>query len=341
LTFDTTPTTGSANPVTSGGVKTALDAKLSRDEAEKGFTEWTSEQAKILSASWSSNEWTFSFIENGSPIEETSTVAGAKDAVAIDITSYIDATRTRLPTMADLEGKAPSTNIQKAALASDVQTSLGKADTAVQPSALAAKLDSTSAAPAFSDDSSVSYAVGAHVTYNGKLYVCTTATTGGTWVAASWTADTMTDPDAVLDITSQNQLRVVAKDGTLLWAQGYDLASTSSATLACDAVNNFTFADGATTQAFALPAAPTGKVGDFGLDIDNSANTGAATISFADIANNTASVVIPKGENLNDMLAIAAGELARFYITLSTFRINNLPTWHIVKQVVENGGAQS
>jgi hypothetical protein len=203
------------------------------------------------------------------------------------------------------------------------------------------KLDSTSAAPAFSTDSSTQYAVGSHVTYNGKLYKCTTATTGGTWVAASWTADTMTDPDAVLDVTSQNQLRVVAKDGTLLWAQGYDLASTSSATLACDATNNFTFADGATSQAFTLPTAPTGKVGDFGLDIDNSASTGAATISFTNITNNTASVVIPKGENLNDMLSIAAGELARFYITLSTFRVNKLPTWHIVKQVVENGGAQS
>ena len=210
----------------------------------------------------------------------------------------------------------------------------GKANT----SDLLTKLNSTSAAPAFSSDSSVSYPVGSHVTYNGKLYKCTTATTGGTWVAASWAEDTMTDADAVLDITSQNQLRVVAKDGTLLWAQGYDLASTSSATLACDAVNNFTFADGATTQAFALPTAPTGKVGDFGLDIDNSANTGAATLTLTGL-DSTFSVVVPEGESLNDMLAIAAGELARFYITLSTFRVNNLPTWHIVKQVVENGGA--
>jgi hypothetical protein len=148
----------------------------------------------------------------------------------------------------------------------------------------------------------------------------------------------MTDPDAVLDVASQNQLRVVAKDGTVLWAQGYDLASTSSATLACDAVNNFTFADGATTQAFALPTAPTGKVGDFGLDIDNSANTGAATMTLTG-RDTTFSVVVPEGESLNDMLAIAAGELAQFYITLTTFRINNLPTWHILKQIVENGGA--
>ena len=202
------------------------------------------------------------------------------------------------------------------------------------------KLNSTSAAPAFS--SSSTYAVGEHCTYNGALYRCTTAvTTAGAWTGSTnWTADTMTDPDAVLDITSQNQLRVVAKDGTLLWAQGYDLASTSSATLACDATTNFTFVDGATTQAFTLPTAPTGKVGDFGLDIDNSANTGAATMTLTGL-DSTFSVVVPEGESLTDMLAIAAGELARFYITLSTFRVNNLPTWHIVKQVVENGGAQS
>lgn len=203
---------------------------------------------------------------------------------------------------------------------------------------LLTKLDATSAASAFSASST--YAVGDHVTYNGGLYRCTTAvTTAGAWTgSANWTADTMTDPDAVLDITSQNQLRVVAKDGTLLWAQGYDLASTSSATLACDAVNNFTFADGATSQAFTLPTAPSGKVGDFGLDIDNSANASAVTMTLTGL-DTTFSIVVPKGESLNDMLSIAAGELARFYITLSSFRVNNLPTWHIMKQVVENGGA--
>ena len=236
--------------------------------------------------------------------------------------------------LADKANKAtPATAGNLASLTSDG----GVEDSGVRASD---KLDASSASDPFSDDSTVQYPVGSHCTYQGKLYKCTTATTGGTWVAASWEADTMTDPDAVLDITAQNQLRVVAKDGTLLWAQGYDLASTSSATLACDACNNFTFADGATTQAFTLPTAPTGKVGDFGLDVDNSANTGAATMTLTGL-DTAFSVVVPEGESLNDMLAIAAGELARFYISLSTFRINNLPTWHIVKQVVENGGAQS
>ena len=252
---------------------------------------------------------------------------------------------------------AAGTNTQQVATTAFVQGAVSaKANRAANPTAgnlaaldaqgnptdsgvkASAKLDSTSAAPAFSTSST--YAVGYHVTYNGGLYRCTTAvTTAGAWTGSTnWTADTMTDPDAVLDITAQNQLRVVAKDGTVLWAQGYDLASTSSATLACDATNNFTFADGATTQAFTLPTAPTGKAGDFGLDIDNSANTGAATMTLTGL-DTTFSVIVPKGESLNDMLAIAAGELARFYITLSSFRINNLPTWHIMKQIVENGGA--
>lgn len=228
---------------------------------------------------------------------------------------------------------ASGDNSTKVATTAFVQAAIG----GITPGPDNTKLDATSAAPAFSTAST--YAVGEHVTYNGKLYRCTTAVTvAGEWNAANWTADTMTDPDAVLDITSQNQLRVVAKDGTLLWAQGYDLASASSATLACDAVNNFTFADGATSQAFALPTAPTGKVGDFILDIDNSANTGAATMTLTGL-DTTLSVVVHEGESLTDMLAITAGELARFYITLTTFRINNLPTWQIVKQVVENGGA--
>jgi hypothetical protein len=96
------------------------------------------------------------------------------------ISFHFKATRTENPligyTLGDQTTKplqpqgdyAPATNIPKTALASGVQTSLGKADTAVQPAALAGKLDSASAAPAFSE--STTYAVGEYVTYNGGLY---------------------------------------------------------------------------------------------------------------------------------------------------------------------------
>lgn len=95
-------------------------------------------------------------------------------------------------------------------LASGVWTSLGKADTALQPVTTATAdnivtFDSTGhiqdsgvsindvtqgiedvIAPAFDETST--YALGDYVMYNGKLYECTTAvTTAGAWVSGSWT----------------------------------------------------------------------------------------------------------------------------------------------------------
>ena len=248
-----------------------------------------------------------------------------------------------------------------------------------------AKLDSTSAAPAFS--SSATYDVGNYVTYEGGLYVCSTAvTTAGDWTGATnWTAANMTSPDATLDVTSAGRLRLVDTDGTILWQQGYDLAAESFVTLSCDKVNLFAFAattvhafdDTATyavddrvtyggkiykcttavetagawtgtanwtedpdTQSFALPTAPSGKVGDFILDIDNSANTVAATATLTGL-DTAFSVVVPSGQSLSQMLTFAAGEMSEIYFTQTAFRVNDLPTWKLVKQTVENGGAQS
>ena len=47
--------------------------------------------------------------------------------------------------------------------------------------------------PNFSASSSEIYAVGDYVMYNGKLYKCTTATTGGTWVSGNWTEAVLSD----------------------------------------------------------------------------------------------------------------------------------------------------
>ena len=47
--------------------------------------------------------------------------------------------------------------------------------------------------PNFSTSSSKAYAVGDYVMYNGKLYKCTTATTGGTWVSSSWALAVLSD----------------------------------------------------------------------------------------------------------------------------------------------------
>lgn len=55
--------------------------------------------------------------------------------------------------------------------------------------------------PNFSTSSSTTYAVGDYVMYNGKLYKCTTATTGGTWVSGNWTEAVLSDD--VSDLSRQ------------------------------------------------------------------------------------------------------------------------------------------
>lgn len=62
--------------------------------------------------------------------------------------------------------------------------------------------------PNFSTSSSTQYAVGDYVTYQGKLYKCTTATTGGTWVNGSWELAILSDDlqslgDEVEDLNRQ------------------------------------------------------------------------------------------------------------------------------------------
>jgi len=63
--------------------------------------------------------------------------------------------------------------------------------------------------PDFSSSSSKAYAIGDYVMYNGKLYKCTTATTGGTWDANNWAEAILTD-----DVTEQKnaigQLREIS-----------------------------------------------------------------------------------------------------------------------------------
>ena len=67
----------------------------------------------------------------------------------------------------------------------------------------------------------------------------------------------------------------------------------------------------------------------------------AAGITVAGL-DSTFSVVVSSGVNLStDILSFAAGEMAALYFTLTPFKINNLPTWQVMKQVVEDGGAQS
>lgn len=216
----------------------------------------------------------------------------------------------------------------------------GTLDSEAPPVDISGKLDSTSVAPAFSP--SLTYELDEYVTYNGKLYICTDPVVSpGEWTGnANWGEANMTSPDATLDISNSGQLKVIGADGGIMWAQGYDLAAESSSTIRCRKINLFTFADGASSQAFSMPTPDDGKVGDLILDVDNSANSSAAEISITGL-DLQFSIVVRQGESLTEMLYFEAGEMAELYFTQTSFRVNGLPTWKCIKQIVENGGAQT
>lgn len=145
-----------------------------------------------------------------------------------------------------------------------------------QPSDLDSKLDADAGAPDFS--TSDTYEEGEWVNYNGKLWRCHTAvTTSGDWTGVSnWTQKNMTSPDATLDITSDNALRVVAANGTQLWMQGYNALDKSSevtsnaVTLSNEAINYIEFAvNAAGAITITLPTASAGKVSDLVLEVKN------------------------------------------------------------------------
>jgi hypothetical protein len=87
----------------------------------------------------------------------------------------------------------------------------------------------------------------------------------------------------------------------------------------------------------------TGKVSDFGIDIinayapevDGTPTPTAASFQLSGTLGTDYNLVVPKGETWSDMTALAADEMAQFYFTLSSFQTGDLPTWKVVKQVVE------
>jgi hypothetical protein len=183
ITVDSALSTTSENPVQNKVVTEALAEKLSRAEAEAGFTEWTFSDSKsheISGPELAFASWVY-FLDGFACIETFGTQDQALSATNLNfplMTGTVTATRTRIPTMADLALKAdksemsvtpgtgsnadkttiqlktgtsatvltrhqtwsevkPSGGIPPTDLASAVQTSLGKANTAVQPSGIA------------------------------------------------------------------------------------------------------------------------------------------------------------------------------------------------------------
>ena len=119
----------------------ALAGKLTRAEAEAGFTEWNLEGAPsgvTVSLSWSSGSWLMSFTYDGSVYSGSAEGSEDDTYVVVDCVNQsedlysVTASRTRLPTMADLAAKQDAI----ADLAA-IRSGAALGATAVQPAALA------------------------------------------------------------------------------------------------------------------------------------------------------------------------------------------------------------
>lgn len=251
----------------------------------------------------------------------------------------------------------------------------------IDPAVLDGKLDASSAAPPFSDSLTYlvgEYVTYGGALYRCK----TAVVTAGAWTGTSnWEAVDMTSPDATLDIRSDGRLEVVSASGETLWIQGYDMSSASSVSLSCERVNLYAFtaapAFDATTAYAAndivaydgvvyvftsahsagawtgsdasvyavsleMPTAPSGKVGDFVLDIDNAANSSASVTATLNGFGTSFDMFTPEGQNLlTDILTFEGGEQCELYFTMTAFGTAAKPAWKVVKQVVEKQEAGS
>ena len=119
----------------------------------------------------------------------------------------------------------------------------------------------------------------------------------------------------------------------------YDRITITTGQLQDHAVQKVTL--NAATTTLSLPALTdlSGKVSDFGIDMVNgyevSDTPTAASFSLAGTIGTAYNIIVPEGEDWSEMSALAAGEMAQFYFTLSSFQLDSKPTWKVVKQVVQ------
>lgn len=119
----------------------------------------------------------------------------------------------------------------------------------------------------------------------------------------------------------------------------YDRITITTGQLQDHAVQKVTL--NAATTTLSLPALTdlSGKVSDFGIDMINAYEVSdtptAASFSLAGIIGTDYNLIVPEGEDWSEMSALAAGEMAQFYFTLSSFQLDSKPTWKVVKQVVQ------
>ena len=90
-----------------------------------------------------------------------------------------------------------------------------------------------------------------------------------------------------------------------------------------------------------MPYVPVGKVGDFVLDVDNSANASVKMVAELSGLFAAFDVFVDKGRNLSDILTFDGGEQCELYFTMTAFGTQAKPAWKVVKQVVEKQEAGS
>lgn len=125
----------------------------------------------------------------------------------------------------------------------------------------------------------------------------------------------------------------------LAGAVRYDLVTITTGQLQDRAVQKMTLNAASTTLVLPALTDLTGKVSDFGIDMVNayeeSDEPAAASFELDGTLGTDYNLIVPKGETWSDMTALAAGEMAVYYFTLSAFAIGGLPTWEVMKKVVE------
>jgi hypothetical protein len=214
-------------------------------------------------------------------------------------------------------------------------------------------------APDYDGETSHTYAVNELRAYQGAVYRCMTAHTATAWVAANWALATVEDvlaalrtgkADKCVPQTAGNLAALDASgnptDSTIPAANvavkgniPYDRITITTGQLQDHAEQKVTL--NAATTTLSLPALTdlTGKVSDFGIDVVNgyevSGTPTAASFSLAGTIGTDYNLIVPKGEDWSEMSALAAGEMAVYYFTLSAFQINDKPTWEVMKKVVE------
>lgn len=366
----------------------ALAGKLSKSEAEAGFTEWTI-------SPYSQNVVGMRFVEDGPPGwypidaggERVGLVKG--DANSVNLTWGVEeaidtftATRTRLPTMADIPTKTSQLTNDSGFLTQHQQlapiyggngqqygdwvySGIPQDATDIELPTMepggrwvaqflyggntyfgAVSADENATRLDFEFESSTpdtpKFNVTATLAFNPVIgYTLGDQTTKPLQPKGDY-APATDIPKAALASGVQTSLGL-ADTAVQPAALRYDLITITTGQLQDRAVQKVEL--NAATTTLVLPALTdlTGKVSDFGIDIinayapevDGTPTPTAASFQLSGTLGTDYHLIVPKGETWSDMTALAAGEMAVYYFTLSTFAIDDLPTWEVIKKVVE------